>query len=111
MNIIGKNIRALRQKMNWTQGQVAQALDISIPAYSKLETGITDANFSRIQQMADFFSVDVSELIHEKGNVLEKERESVICNLKQELEEHKDRIIRLQKKVIELYEQMEEKAI
>ncbi len=40
MNIIGKNIRQLRQKNGWSQGEVAKRLSISIPAFSKIETGI-----------------------------------------------------------------------
>jgi transcriptional regulator with XRE-family HTH domain len=44
INTIGKNIRTLRQKHGWSQGQVASRLHISIPAFSKIETGITDIN-------------------------------------------------------------------
>jgi transcriptional regulator with XRE-family HTH domain len=32
MNNIGKNIRKLRQKNGWSQGEAAQRLKISIPA-------------------------------------------------------------------------------
>ena len=39
MNYIGKNIRRLRQKKGWSQSQVAAELKISVPAFSKIETG------------------------------------------------------------------------
>ncbi|RZL30334.1 MAG: XRE family transcriptional regulator, partial [Pedobacter sp.] len=57
MNFIGSNIRQLRQKNGWSQGDVAQRLKISIPAFSKIETGITDINISRLEQIANLFDV------------------------------------------------------
>lgn len=110
MNTIGKNLKALRQKINWTQGQVANALEISIPAYSKIETGITDPNYSRLKQMADFYGVHINELISEGGKSINEEKDSLVEALKTELDETKSMVIRLQKKVIELYEQLEEKV-
>jgi len=57
-NSIGKNIKRLRQKANWNQRQAAERLGISIAAYSKIETGITEINISRLKQIADLFGVD-----------------------------------------------------
>lgn len=110
-NTIGKNIKSLRQKMNWTQGQVAEKLNISIPAYSKLETGITDPNFSRLQQMADFFAVDVSELISVDGDNLKARHEMIVESLIAESTTLKTEIVGLQRKVIELYEKLDNKKI
>ncbi len=43
-NILGTKIKALRQKYYKNQASVAEKLGISIPAYSKIETGITDSS-------------------------------------------------------------------
>jgi len=40
MNTLGKKIRLLRHQKGWSQEDVAKRLDISIPAFSKIETGI-----------------------------------------------------------------------
>jgi transcriptional regulator with XRE-family HTH domain len=44
MKTLGKKIRLLRHQKGWSQEEVAKRLDISIPAFSKIETGITDIN-------------------------------------------------------------------
>src|SRR3546814_5644424 len=62
-NTIGKNIKALRQTKNWSQEQVATRLGITAPAFSKIECGFTDINYSRLKQISDLFSLSVVELI------------------------------------------------
>ena len=56
MNTLGKKIRLLRHQKGWSQEDVAKRLDISIPAFSKIETGITDVNLSRLNQIAKLFN-------------------------------------------------------
>jgi transcriptional regulator with XRE-family HTH domain len=38
---VGMNIRTLRHQRGWSQEDVADRLGISIPAFSKIETGVT----------------------------------------------------------------------
>jgi transcriptional regulator with XRE-family HTH domain len=40
LTTLGKNIRDLRHRKGWSQEDIALKLDISIPAFSKIETGI-----------------------------------------------------------------------
>lgn len=107
MNTIGINIKSLRQKNSYTQGDIAKALNISIPAFSKIETGVTDPNMSRIHQISDFFGVDVSELINEGGKGITLEIKELTEGLTHQLSEAKTEIVRLQGKVIELYEKLD----
>lgn len=60
---IGSNIKALRIKKGWTQAAVSKYLKISIPAYSKIETNITDINYSRMTQIATLFDVTLEQLL------------------------------------------------
>ncbi len=108
MNTIGKNIRQLRQKNNWSQGEVARRLEISIPAFSKIETGITDVNMSRLEQIATLFEVSVVDII-DNGSVSQANIASEIAMLKSKLAYKEEEIISLQKKVIELYEELRQK--
>ena len=57
MKTLGKKIRLLRHQRSWSQEDVAKQLDISIPAFSKIETGITDVNLSRLEQIATLFGM------------------------------------------------------
>jgi len=109
MNIIGKNIRQLRQKKGWSQGEVAKRLQISIPAFSKIETGITDINISRLEQIAALFGVSTMDIISREGenpNVLNSDE---VVSLKNKLIAREEEIIKLQKKVIDLYEEIRAK--
>src|SRR3546814_15726968 len=46
-----------------SQEQVATRLGITAPAFSKIECGFTDSNYSRLKQISDLFSLSVVELI------------------------------------------------
>lgn len=106
MNIIGKNIRKLRQKNGWSQGEVAKRLKISIPAFSKIETGITDINISRLDQIAKLFGVPTLEIISKEGEVQQFANYSELKTLRERITFQEDEIIKLQKKVIDLYEEI-----
>jgi len=109
MNIIGKNIRQLRQKKGWSQGEVAKRLQISIPAFSKIETGITDINISRLEQIAALFGVSTMDIISREGENPNLLNSDEVVSLKNKLVAREEEIIKLQKKVIDLYEEIRAK--
>ncbi|HEX8609326.1 MAG TPA: helix-turn-helix transcriptional regulator [Pedobacter sp.] len=109
MNTIGKNIRQLRQKKSWSQGEVAKRLSISIPAFSKIETGITDINISRLDQIATLFEVSTMDIISKEGENPQSLNSEEINKLKEKLSQREEEIIKLQKKVIDLYEEIRER--
>lgn len=106
MNIIGTNIRLLRQKNGWSQGDVARLLKISIPAFSKIETGVTDINISRLDQISKLFEVSSLEIISKGENKSELGNFVEISMLKDKLALKEQEITKLQKKIIELYEEI-----
>ena len=108
---IGKNIRILRQKKGWSQGEVAKRLKISIPAFSKIESGITDINISRLNQIATLFEVSTLEIIARDGMTFAPGSTIEIRLLKEKLADQEDEIIKLQKKVIDLYEEIRNYAV
>lgn len=60
---IGKRIKSLRQKRQWSQGDVATRLDISVAAFSKIETDVTDVSISRLEQLAAIFEITLAEFL------------------------------------------------
>nr|WP_262511039.1 helix-turn-helix domain-containing protein [Pedobacter namyangjuensis] len=106
MNVIGINIRQLRQKNGWSQGEVAKRLQISIPAFSKIETGITDINISRLEQIANLFEVSTMQIISKDIENIHAGSFTEVGILKQKVSVQEDEIISLQKKVIDLYEEI-----
>jgi transcriptional regulator with XRE-family HTH domain len=102
----GKNIRTLRHERGWSQEDVATRLGISIPAFSKIETGVTDINLSRLEQIANIFEVSVVNLLSLEY-VEEPSTQDVSLNIIQKkLLDRETEITNLQRKVILLYEEL-----
>jgi len=106
MNALGKKIRLLRHQKGWSQEDVAKRLDISIPAFSKIETGITDVNLSRLNQISKLFNLTVVQLLSTSDSEEDKEYVNEVNALTQKLQLRDGEVIELQKKVIDLYEQL-----
>ena len=105
---IGKSIRILRHQHGWSQEDVAKRLGISIPAFSKIETGVTDINLSRLEQIANIYEIDVVQLL--SLNMEEAEPEpSSLSILQKKLNDRESEIANLQRKVILLYEELRNK--
>lgn len=106
MKTLGKKIRLLRHQRSWSQEDVAKQLDISIPAFSKIETGITDVNLSRLQQIATLFGLSVVQLLTYNDTEEQEKYNSEVETLTKKLQEREADVIDLQKKVIDLYEEL-----
>lgn len=104
MKTLGEKFRILRQKRGVNQKAMADLLEISIPAYSKLETSITDPNFSRINQIAEVHKLTLRELL-DVGEEGISEQTQLIDQLKLKVSELENTVIRLQGKLIDLYDQ------
>lgn len=107
MKTLGKKIRLLRQQKGWTQQDVAKKLDVSIPAFSKMETGITDLNLSRLNQIAKLFNLTLVQLVSNSDTDDIKDYSNEISMLARKLQQKDDEIIQIRKKIIALYEQLE----
>ncbi|WP_233524403.1 helix-turn-helix domain-containing protein [Mucilaginibacter conchicola] len=102
----GKNIRALRHEHGWSQEDVANRLGISIPAFSKIETGVTDINLSRLEQIANIFEVSVVNLLsldHAEEAPVQDQSLNIV---QKKLLDRETEIASLQRKVILLYEEL-----
>lgn len=102
---VGKNIRTIRHQRGWSQEDVANRLGISIPAFSKIETGVTDINLSRLEQIANIYEVNVVNLISLDAAPVEPQVSNLNIAQKKILERETE-IANLQRKVILLYEEL-----
>lgn len=109
MKTLGQKFKILRQKRGLNQKAMAELLEISIPAYSKLETGITDPNFSRIFQIAKLHGLDIRQLLN-VGEEEKSEQQQEIDGLKQKVAQLEASVIRLQGKLIDLYDKEDMRA-
>lgn len=96
MNPVGQTIRTLRSDKKWSQETMARQLFISVPAYSKIESGITDVNLSRLEQIASVFDLPVTDLF----------KDAMVHSAAKDLLALDTELIYLQQSVIGLYEQL-----
>lgn len=61
-------IRAISTQQKISQEQMAERLDLTPQAYSKIESGKTKLSLDRIQQIAQILNIDVTKLIHNNDN-------------------------------------------
>ena len=106
MKALGKKIRLLRHQKGWSQEDVAKKLDISIPAFSKIETGITDINLSRLEQIAILFDMTVVQLLTFNDEEQDQKFINELELVNKKLMDRDAEVIDLQKKVIELFEEL-----
>jgi transcriptional regulator with XRE-family HTH domain len=106
MKTLGKKIRLLRHQKGWSQEDVAKRLDISIPAFSKIETGITDINLSRLEQISALFEMGVVQLLTFNETEHDQKFITELENVNKRLTDRENEVIELQKKVIELFEEL-----
>ena len=64
---VGKEIKRLRVVNEMTQEQVAEGLHLDRNAYGEIERGKTDIHLSRLVQIANFFEVEIEELVGSKN--------------------------------------------
>ena len=106
---VGKSIRILRHQHGWSQEDIANRLGISIPAFSKIETGVTDVNLSRLEQIANIYEVSVVQLLTVDSDQADPVP-SHLHIMQKKLNDREAEIANLQRKVIELYEELRNKS-
>ena len=106
---VGKNIRTLRHQRSWSQEDVANRLGISIPAFSKIETGVTDINLSRLEQIANIYDINLVNLLSLEAEEAEPQNSNLTIAQKK-IVDRESEIANLQRKVILLYEELRNKT-
>jgi transcriptional regulator with XRE-family HTH domain len=104
MESIGDRIKLSRLDLGLSQADAAKKLNISTPAFCKIETGQTDLNISRLLQISKTFKVPVVQLID--GQSAGADPSAELTALKKELIEKEEEINKLRKKVIDLYDKL-----
>lgn len=70
MKQVGKKILVLRKKLNMTQTELADKMDVSFQAFSNWERGNSMPDISKLPQLAELFGCTVDELLDGKSELL-----------------------------------------
>ncbi len=94
--LVGKNIVSLRKKLNFTQKELAQMLEITQDSMMRIEKGMMAPKMSRIQHIASILKCPVPYLfISEENKSIEEYALYITENMKQLNEEDKKYLIDL----------------
>jgi transcriptional regulator with XRE-family HTH domain len=92
-NRIGKRIRELRMKEGYTLRELGERLNFDYSYLSRVENGRKIPSIELLQQMADFFGVDISYFFmkDEELELFEEDEKELLFDKELDLEELKER--------------------
>lgn len=83
METLGKKISSHRKRLNLTQTELGEQLNVTAQAVSKWETGMSDPDLSTLQRLSKIFGVSIDELIgdgtEQAEEPLDAQEETVIA--------------------------------
>ncbi|MDR2065631.1 MAG: helix-turn-helix domain-containing protein [Prevotellaceae bacterium] len=82
---LGNNISIVRRSLGLTQEEVAFNLNISSTSYAKIERGETNVPFLRLIQIADYFKIDIVDLVKQKDKIYFADLLSSIEQIKKDI--------------------------
>lgn len=63
--LVGENIARRRKQLGMTQDELAEKLEISASAMSRIESGQASPRFSRLEELADILQYQVADLFRQ----------------------------------------------
>ena len=81
MGTIQTNIKAIRNRLGYTQEVVADVLGIARPTYTVYETKDIDIPFDTLEKLSDFFGVELASFFAENEDQL---KDSLVCAFRME---------------------------
>lgn len=98
---IGKFLQELRKEKGLTQEQVATQFNTTNRTISRWETGSNTPDISMLVEIAEFYGVDVREIIdgERKTDTMEKEVREVAVKMADYAGQEKDKILRFVRKI------------
>lgn len=77
--IVGRNLKEIREANKFTQAQVAGFLGIERGTLSNYELGAREAPFETLQKLADLYGVEFSSFFEESR---ERLQENLVCSFR-----------------------------
>ena len=65
--LIGKKLKAEREKKGYTQEDLAEIIDVSVPYLSRIENGKTNISLKRLDQLCGIFEVSFASILDDSS--------------------------------------------
>lgn len=101
--LLGQRLRTLRIKTGLTEPDICKKLQMTEGDFSKLEEGSINIPLWRLAEIAQFFTIDLHDLLIREGITDVSELTEEVAFLAKMNIRQSEEIIRLQRKVIMLY--------
>jgi transcriptional regulator with XRE-family HTH domain len=69
--IIGRNVKAYRDKLHYTQDAIANFLGVKRELISYYENGKREIDLIKLEKLADLFNIELQDLLSEDSDVRE----------------------------------------
>lgn len=96
MSNVYKNIKAIRNKKQLSQQDVAKMLGTNQSNYTRIESGLTQLTIERMEQLARIFEMSVNEILNYEGGNVENSEVSgyikMIKSLEKKLKESQEEV-------------------
>lgn len=73
---VKENIKNIRELKNYTQEYMAERLNISQAAYSKIEKGKTEITLLKLEEIASVFEITIEDILRFKNDLRFDEKKS-----------------------------------
>lgn len=80
--LVGRNIAERRKHMGFSQDKLAEALEISASALSRIESGQATPRFERLEELANILQCEVADLFRRNDQSLSVRLETIEDMLK-----------------------------
>lgn len=95
--LFGKRVKELREKMNYTQGKLAELVGLDIQSISRIETGYYFTSYENLEKMANALNVSLSDLFN-IGHI--KTRKELVKELQEAISKASDEELRKLHKMV-----------
>lgn len=67
---VNEKIKKIRELKDLSQEQVAEKLGLATSSYSKIERGVTNISLTRLEEIAQIFNINATDLLENSNQVI-----------------------------------------
>jgi len=101
--IVGQKLKSLRIQAGFTEPEICEKLQMNPGDFRKLERGMTELPLWRLAEITNVLDIELHDLLKKDGSSDHTELKNVLELFVRVNAEQAKEIMRLQRKVIELY--------